>query len=180
LEGLVRQLDEHPDVGVAGGLALFADGLLAHAGVAIDSNLTPVSLYRRLPAHFPGAHRRRWMAAVAGCLLVRREAFIAAGGFDESYKGNRVEIDFCFAVGRHGWRVAYTPETLFICLDMAAREDAADRLRFFAKWVGFLWPDQEVFWAQDNMNPIRLAALYEEALRGTAASAENLTSCRLD
>jgi hypothetical protein len=165
LEGLVGQLDEHPDVGVAGGLALFPDGLLAHAGVAIDNNLTPVFLYRRLPANFPGAHRQRRMAAVSGCLLVRREAFIAAGGFDESYKGSRAEIDFCLAVARHGWKIAYTPETLFICLDEADREDAADRLRFFAKWVGFLWPDQDLFWAQDHVNPAGLAALYEEVLR---------------
>jgi hypothetical protein len=176
LQGLMRQLDEHPEVGVAGGLALFPDGFLAHAGMAIDGNLTPIYLYRRLPANFPGAHRRRRMAAVCGCLLVRREAFIAAGGFDASYTGNRAEIDFCLAAAQHGWRVAYTPETLLICLETAGQEDAADRLRFFAKWAGFLWPDQDGFWAQDDTNPARLAALYEEVLRDTPR-ADPLTIC---
>ena len=54
LEGLVQRLENDPEIGIAGGMALFADGLLAHAGIAVDANLTPVHLYRRLPATFPG------------------------------------------------------------------------------------------------------------------------------
>lgn len=176
LEGLVHRLENDSEVGIAGGMALFADGLLAHAGIAVDANLTPVYLYRRLPATFPGAHRGRPMRAVAGCLLVRREVFLATGGFDEAYQSNWAELDFCFQAGRKGWKIAYTPESLFICLSRASQDEAADRLRFFAKWVGHLWPDQESYWAADQLDPTKLSGLYQDVIHGAAEVAENLTT----
>jgi GT2 family glycosyltransferase len=176
LEGLVEQLEKDPEVGIAGGMALFADGLLAHAGVAVDANLAPVYLYRRLPATFAGANRKRRMRAVVGCLLVHREAFHAAGGFDEAYQSHWGEMDFCFQAGRQGWKVAYTPESLFICLSNDAPDPASDRQRFFAKWVGDLWPDQDSYWAEDHLNPIKLAKLYREVIDGAPQAAENLTT----
>ena len=176
LEGLVQRLENDPEIGIAGGMALFADGLLAHAGIAVDANLTPVHLYRRLPATFPGAHREREMPAVAGCLLVRREAFLATGGFDDVYQSHWAELDFCFQARRKGWKIAYTPESLFISLSGASQDDAADRLRFFAKWVGYLWPDQETYWAEDQLDPTKLSGLYQSVMHGAAEVAENLTT----
>ena len=174
LDTLVEQLENDPEVGIVGGMALFPDGLLAHAGIAVDANLTPVYLYRRLPATFPGAHRGRQMRAVSGCLLVRREAFLATGGFDEVYQSGWAELDFCFQAGRKGWKVAYTPESLFVCLRSTDQDNAADRLRFFAKWVGYLSPDQESYWAEDQLDPIKLSGLYQSVIHGAAEVAENL------
>jgi hypothetical protein len=174
LEGLARQLDDHPEVGIVGGLALFRDGLLAHAGIAIDANLSPLSIYRRLPATFPGCHRERHMRAVVGCLLVRRETFLAAGGFDPFYRGRWGEIDFCLAAGQSGWQVAYTPASLFISLDESSADDGGDRLRFFAKWVGDLWPDQDSHWQADRVDATQLAGLYRETIQD-AVPGENLT-----
>jgi hypothetical protein len=176
LEALVNQLEVDTEVGVAGGMALFADGLVAHAGIALDANLSPVLIYRRLPAMFPGANRIRKMRAVMGCLIVRREAFLAAGGFDEAYRGNWCELDFCFQVGLKGWKVVYTPASLFICLNGQNSPPADDRLRFFAKWVGQLWPDQESYWAQDQLDPAKLSNLYQQVLDGPPSAVETLTT----
>lgn len=176
LEALVRQMEDHPECGVAGGMALFGDGLLAHAGIAVDANLAPVFLYRRLPATFPGAHRRREMRAVSGCLLVRRETFQAAGGFDAAFQGPWVALDFCFQAARSGWKIVYTPESLFVSLNDTDHDVAKDRLQFFAKWVGYLWPDQESYWKQDEVDPKRLAGLYQETIRNAAQAVENVTA----
>jgi GT2 family glycosyltransferase len=116
------------------------------------------------------------MRAVVGCLLVRREAFQAAAGFDEAYHSHWGELDFCFQAGRQGWKVAYTPESLFICLGSDVQDHASDRLHFFAKWVGYLWPDQDSYWAEDQLNPIKLSGLYQEVIHGAFEVAENLTT----
>ncbi|HXG51794.1 MAG TPA: UDP-N-acetylglucosamine 2-epimerase [candidate division Zixibacteria bacterium] len=170
LEGLLQELERDPNTGIAGGLALFADSLLAHAGIALDANLTPVHLYQYLPANFTGAHRRRRMRAVAGCLLVRREAFEAAGGFDERYRTFWSELDFCFRAGGKGWTVAYTPQSLFVCLGRSHDDDPDDRLLFFGRWTGHLWPDQESYWAEEGLDPEGLSSLYREVARGEERS----------
>jgi hypothetical protein len=53
---------------------------------------------------------------------------------------------------------------------------AKDRLQFFAKWVGYLWPDQESYWKQDEVDPKRLAGLYQETIRNAAQAVENVTA----
>jgi N-acetylglucosaminyl-diphospho-decaprenol L-rhamnosyltransferase len=43
------------------------------------------------------------------CFLVRRTAFEAIGGFDESYFMYAEDVDLCWRLGRAGWTVAYAP-----------------------------------------------------------------------
>jgi hypothetical protein len=175
LETFANEMEQDPRVGIVGGMALFGDGLVAHAGIAFDANLSPVSLYRLLPAIFPGANRRRNMRGVTGCLFVRREAFVAAGGFDEIFQGNWSELDFCLQTGAMGWTILYTPESLFVSLETVKARDDEDRLSFFAKWVGSLWPDQDFYWAEDQLDPEKLADLYRKAVSNLPSGLESLT-----
>ena len=43
------------------------------------------------------------------CMLVRREAYEAAGRFDAGYFMYFEEMDFCLRLARAGWRVVYDP-----------------------------------------------------------------------
>jgi GT2 family glycosyltransferase len=176
LEAFVKEMEQDPRIGIVGGMGVLGDGLVAHAGIAFDANLSPVALYHLLPAIFPGANRRRKMRGVMGCLFVRREAFIAAGGFDEAYQGHWSELDFCLQAGAQGWKVLYNPESLFISLDTAKASNDEDRLNFFAKWVGYLWPDQDVYWGEDQQDPEKLADIYQEAVSILSGKVENSTS----
>jgi N-acetylglucosaminyl-diphospho-decaprenol L-rhamnosyltransferase len=50
-------------------------------------------------------HRADWVSGA--CFLVRRTAFEAVGGFDESYFMYLEDVDLCWRLGREGWHVAY-------------------------------------------------------------------------
>jgi GT2 family glycosyltransferase len=176
LEALVKQLEADAETGVAGGLAILPNGLLAHSGITLDANSSPTRLYHLLPATLPGAHRIRPMRAVQGCLLVRRETFLAAGGFDDGYRSQWCEVDLCLQAGLSGWKTVYTPESLFLCLSEPNDASDDDRLRFFAKWVGHLWPDQETHWKDDQLDLEKLSGLYQSVISGGDESSQILTS----
>ncbi|MFZ1665433.1 MAG: glycosyltransferase family 2 protein [Flavobacteriales bacterium] len=46
--------------------------------------------------------------ATGACLMIRAEAFRAAGGFDAELFAHMEEIDLCWCMRRMGWRVGYT------------------------------------------------------------------------
>lgn len=159
LEAFLEELESSPRTGVVGGKVLFPDGLLAHAGIAVDENSSPVPLYRFLPGDFPAAERARETVAVTGCLVVRRETFAAVGGADEAYLSAWHDLDLCLSAGLAGWRVRYTPQASFLALAGGGPRQS-DRNRFFGKWAGTLRPDQEGHWAADGLDRERVAAAY--------------------
>ena len=53
---------------------------------------------------------RRAAYFLGGACAVRRDAFLAAGGYDESFFYSTEEIDLAFAMTRRGYEIAYTPD----------------------------------------------------------------------
>ena len=49
----------------------------------------------------------QWVSGA--CFLVRRDAWVALGGFDESYFMYVEDVDLCWRAGRAGWKVAFDP-----------------------------------------------------------------------
>jgi N-acetylglucosaminyl-diphospho-decaprenol L-rhamnosyltransferase len=70
-----------------------------------------------------------WMNAA--CLLVRREAFDALGGFDERYQLYCEDIDFCLRLRMAGWELA----VLDAIVVHDTRRDSARQLKFFVLHV---------------------------------------------
>ncbi len=46
--------------------------------------------------------------ATGACMIIRADAFHAAGGFDERLFAHMEEIDLCWRLRRMGWRIGYT------------------------------------------------------------------------
>jgi N-acetylglucosaminyl-diphospho-decaprenol L-rhamnosyltransferase len=69
-----------------------------------------------------------WVSAA--CLLVRRQAAVGAGLFDERYFMYAEDVDFCAALRALGWRVRYAPSAEVVHLrgrSRATRPDATAR-----------------------------------------------------
>lgn len=115
LEPMLDIIESEPDVGAVGSKLLFPDDTLQHAGVIVTEveGGVPISAtheHYRLPKDHPPANFRRDMDIVTGaCVLFRREAFEAAGGFDEGYWNGYEDVDLCLSLRDAGWRVVYEP-----------------------------------------------------------------------
>jgi hypothetical protein len=165
LEALIDAMNADDEIGVVGARIVYPDALLAHAGIAFDGNFTPTRLYKLLPGNFPGACKTRPMRAVADCLLVRRECWEAAGGMDEVLEDYLYDIDLCLQAGVSRWKVVYQPQSVLVSVGDAEEKSDADRLWFYAKWMGSLWPDEERYWQEDDVTQEKLLQLYRQIAR---------------
>jgi O-antigen biosynthesis protein len=114
LAPLVEIADADPSVAAVAPKLLYPDGRLQEAGSILwrdgrvrnygdgDRATRPEYLFRRNLDY-----------ASAACLLVRRSAFIAAGGFDPRFAPVYYEdVDLCLALGAAGGRVVYQPRSV--------------------------------------------------------------------
>jgi GT2 family glycosyltransferase len=96
-------------------MLLFPSGLVQHAGVVLTGS--------RVAAHtcvnFPRDSMenggqvqiiRSYSAVTAACMLVRRNVFDEAGGFDEKNLAVTYnDVDFCLRLRERGYSIIYTP-----------------------------------------------------------------------
>lgn len=113
IEALVEQASR-PEVGVAGGKLLFPDGSIQHAGIAIGMNGSAGHVFMGHPSDAAEYGRYasviRNYGAVTGALMAyRREVFDILGGFDEFFRVDYNDIDFCLRCIARGFRVVFTP-----------------------------------------------------------------------
>jgi GT2 family glycosyltransferase len=119
-------LDAHPRVGLAGPRLRAPDGTLepsCHAPLGTLRSVLEKGVIGRALASVPGfgAHwallngphdRPRDVPWVTGAALaVRRSAFDAVGGFDETYFMYAEEADLCWRLRKAGWEVHFAPVT---------------------------------------------------------------------
>lgn len=109
-------LDSLPDAGAVGPLLQFGDGTIQHAG-----------MYPRRDPQLPGfllnAHKSMglpWEGSAepsehpmltAACLMLKKQAYEALGGFDEGYLvGDFEDSDLCLSLRKQGKRLWLVPE----------------------------------------------------------------------
>lgn len=128
LDVLVDRLRQSEAV-AAGPRLVTASGASGRPEISYGRMLTPVGelvqrmrqraavasgwLPRRYVAHL--LSRERFVDWVSGaCFLVRREAAVAAGLFDERYFLYEEDVDFCAALRARGGRILFTPRAEII------------------------------------------------------------------
>jgi GT2 family glycosyltransferase len=129
-------------IGVVGAKLCYPNRTIEHAGVIVGPGGVAVYSHQHLPLQSRGYFDsliciRNCSAVVSACMMVRREAFGAAGGFDDRLKAPFNGIDFCLRVREKGWRVAWTP-----CAELLHRQspdcghggEAADRELMAERW----------------------------------------------
>ena len=121
---------QRKEVGAVAPKLLYPDGTILHAGVVVGAD----GVIRHPFAHMADAGEwttlgsanwtRNYLAVTGACLMVRREAFEAAGGFDEKLLGGGWDVDFCLRLVKRGLRIVYTPHTRLVTLDALELRDA--------------------------------------------------------
>ncbi|HYC23087.1 MAG TPA: glycosyltransferase [Candidatus Bathyarchaeia archaeon] len=128
-EGWLRALlDEtlgDASVHAVGSKILRPDGSVRHAGISLAQDFAPVPDHRGAASSDPAVNQSRPVEAASWeCLLVRRDAFSTAGGFDEGFSA-LADVDLCLRLSTHGGRIIYQPRSSLYFVGSDA--DAAER-----------------------------------------------------
>jgi len=159
LETLLALMHAHRGLGAVGPRTVEDDGAVQ---VSFGPALTPLRewrqrrLVRGVKRRRPGAlraaaaeasfpHQPTWVSA--SCLLARRTALLAVGGFDEGFFLYEEDVDLCLRLRQAGWEILFTPaaEAVHHLGRSVAREPERARfeyhrshLRYYAKHNGLL------------------------------------------
>ncbi|MDE1883225.1 MAG: glycosyltransferase family 2 protein [Rhodospirillales bacterium] len=129
---LRRMLDEalaDESVSAVGAKLLYEDGTVQHAGVVLGVGGVADHAFRGLGADAPGymAHAiaaQEVSAVTAACMLVRKSAFEAVGGFDEhelSVAFN--DVDLCVKLRQAGQKILFMPDSVAEHRESVSRGD---------------------------------------------------------
>jgi GT2 family glycosyltransferase len=167
LEALVRYADAHPEAAAVGCKLLFPDGTVQHAGFVICEDGLPRHIYSGFPADAPLVNQsRRYQAVTGACLLVRRQDFVAAGGFDTAFHNGFEDVDLCLRLGDAGREIHYCHESVLIHLESASRDLSKtqtflDNSRIYReRWGGRVRSDEVEFYVRDNLLKIDYPPMY--------------------
>lgn len=145
LEEMISQASQ-PQVGAVGARLLYLDGRIQHAGVIVGGGGVAAHAHKRLPrtnhGYFSRAILVQEMSAVtAACMLVRREAYLAVGGFDAEHLWIAFnDVDFCLRLRQRGYRIIYTPYAEFYHHESASRglEDTVSKNQRFEAEIKYM------------------------------------------
>ncbi|PZS07852.1 MAG: hypothetical protein DLM64_14015 [Solirubrobacterales bacterium] len=108
------------EVGAVAPLLLYPDGTIQHAGAALGlhgyaghpfAGLAPDT---ETPFGRAAGGTRNWLAVTAACMMVQREKFLAAGGFDESFVVAGNDVDLCLRLTMAGHRSLCVPHAKLV------------------------------------------------------------------
>ena len=125
ISALARYLDEHTEVALVGPRLRYPDGRIQPTRRRFPERLTPLFESTILEEWWPDNrwaqrfHMRDDVEAaempeevdwvVGAAMLVRRTAIEQAGGFDESFRMYSEEVEWCWRLRRHGWKITWYP-----------------------------------------------------------------------
>jgi radical SAM protein with 4Fe4S-binding SPASM domain len=153
LEPLLAILDNDSTVAAAGSRLLFPDGTIQHAGVLIIEDrklpdpLVARHIYYQQPSDLPDANQlRTYQALTAACLLIRKDSYEKAGGFDTGYWNGYEDIDLCFKLQVNGGRLVYQPESVVVHHESKSGPERFKKVhhninRLHDRWLGKIKPD---------------------------------------
>ena len=147
LEPLVADMEADERLGAVQPRLLYPDGRLNDAGGLVMRNGDPW-VYGKghpVPDAPPFTCRRTPDYASGACLLVRRLAFEAVGGFDDRYAPAYFEdTDLSFALREAGWKLLYEPASTVVHVEGGTagtdlstgmkRYQVRNAAKFRAKW----------------------------------------------
>jgi GT2 family glycosyltransferase len=142
-ELLAEQLSRE-EVGVAGAVLWYPSGVLQHAGMVagVGDAVGHAGRYLHSSNLWPWLLATRNVSAVTGaCLAIRKDLFGRLSGFDTLFPNNYNDVDLCFRVRSHGYRVICVPVPGLIHAECHSRPGIVrfeERYRFYERWANLL------------------------------------------
>ena len=142
---------QRPEVGAVGARLFYEDGTIQHAGVIIGYGGIAGHAFLGFDGNANGYFSRiicqsDLSAVTAACMMVRKDVFLEAGGFDEKLEVAFNDIDFCLKLRSMGKLVVYNPFAALYHFESKSRgmEDTPGKIARFNKEADELlkrWPD---------------------------------------
>lgn len=129
-------------VGIVGAKLITQKKRVASCGMiyneAGDLIFANEGIYRDFKGYFLHAVIPQNVSAVSfGCVMFKRDAFVKAGGLDETMKGVYQDADFCFRLAELGYDTVVTPEITALWHMKKAESGLSEerqRKLFFGRW----------------------------------------------
>ena len=106
---LVQTADEHPELGAVGPEILNLDGTVQESWASFPSLLSELLgrnfRVRQPVADVPCAYDVDWI--MGACMLVRTQTVADVGMLDDDYFFYAEEMDWCFRIKKHNWKIWY-------------------------------------------------------------------------
>ncbi|MEA2686274.1 MAG: hypothetical protein QOE93_1469 [Actinomycetota bacterium] len=147
LRSLMATAAAHPAAGAVGSVTTWPDGRLQQAGSVIWAGGGTTNGWTGEAPPMSSFNKVRAVDYVSSSsMLVRREAWAEAGGFDEEYYPLMyVDADFCTALWNAGWQVLVEPGSVVVherggssATSLRGFLYERHRRRFAAKWGAFV------------------------------------------
>ncbi len=130
-----------PEVAIVGARLWYPNGTIQHGGVILGpggiAGHALVGLRRFQPGYFARAHLAQNVSAVTtACAVVRRDAYMQIGGFDENLAVTFNDVDLCLRLRAAGYWIVWTPYAELIHQESASRgcdDSAPKQVRFLAE-----------------------------------------------
>ena len=133
------------DVGAVGARLYYPNNRIQHAGIVIGIGGVAGTMFTDLPKGRGGyMHKAAIMqdlsAVTAACMLVKREAFLRAGGFTEELAVAFNDVDLCLKIGKSGYRIVYDPFAELYHDESRTRgaEDTPEKVRRFQSEIEYM------------------------------------------
>lgn len=161
LEGLFSDFSAFPNLAATGPLLLYPEKPLVghtvqHLGVTVSPFHHISHLYEGIPASSPLARRRRFFQIItAAAMMMPRQVFFNASGFDEEYKNGLEDVDLCARLSSTGLRLTVNPSATVIHYQGQSVGRSAHELenskRMRQRVLHLLRPDKSALLAADDL-----------------------------
>lgn len=104
LDPMLEAFKRFPKAGLVGNVQWSPKtGAYDHMGIVFDRDGQPFHFGKHF-AFRPYRGFTQWGAVTAACALMRRELFLACGGFDEVFVNGSEDVDLCLRLEKDGYR----------------------------------------------------------------------------
>lgn len=136
---------QRPDTGAVGVKLIYPDNTIQHAGCVIGIGGIAGHMFVDMPANRTGyLHKASLLqdmsAVTAACMMMKRSAFVEAGGFTEELSVAFNDVDLCLKVRQNGKLIVYDPYVQLYHMESKTRgaEDDKAKVRRFQEEIEYM------------------------------------------